>query len=176
MVVLLRGVNVGGKNVLSMAELRSIAETCDYGDVRTYIQSGNLVLSTTKKADAVSSELRRAIADATSLDPAVIVRTRKQLDTIVAKNPYLIRGEDPAHLHVSFMEGKAAIAPGDLDSYLPEEAVAIGQQVYWFLPSGVGRSRLAADLARRKGTAGTMRNWRTVTKLVEMAAETSGSA
>lgn len=155
-----------------MADLRAIAEGCGYDDVRTYIQSGNLVLSTTEKPAAVASELRRAIGAATSLDPAVIVRTRKQLDTIVAKNPFLARGEDPAHLHVSFMEGKASIDLPDLDSYLPEEAVTVGQQVYWFLPSGVGRSKLAADLGRQKGPAGTMRNWRTVTKLAEMAAET----
>jgi uncharacterized protein (DUF1697 family) len=121
----------------------------------------------------VSRTLRGAIADATGLDTPVIVRTEKQLASVVATNPYLARGEDPAHLHVAFMEGKATVAVDDLDSYAPEHATAIGEEVYFLLPNGVGRSKLAADLSRAGGPPGTMRNWRTVTKLLEMAAATA---
>ena len=79
MVALLRGVNVGGKAKLAMADLREIATGLGYDDIATYIQSGNLVLSTSKSASAVAKELAGAIASATSVQPAVMVRTRSQL-------------------------------------------------------------------------------------------------
>ena len=97
--------------------------------------------------------------------PAVMVRTRSQLAKVVRDNPFLARGEDAGHQHVLFTEGpaKAAVAGLDLPSYAPEEAIAVGHELYLFLPNGVGRSKLAVDVGRQKGVVGTMRNWRTVT-------------
>jgi uncharacterized protein (DUF1697 family) len=175
MVALLRGVNVGGKAKLAMADLREVATGCGYDDVRTCIQSGNVVFSTSTRstATAVEQKLAAAIAAATAVSPAVIVRTRAELVAVVADNPFAQRGEDPAHLHVSFTSGsaKAAVTLADLDEYAPEEVMAVGRQIYFFLPTGVGRSKLAADFARQKTAAGTLRNWRTVTKLLELADE-----
>lgn len=173
MAALLRGVNVGGRNKLEMAELRAVATECGYEDVRTYIQSGNLVFSTTATSTAtVAKRLREAIADRTAVAPEVTVRTRRDLADVVKKNPFLKRGEDPAHLHVVFRTGAArsSVDLVDPSGYAPEEVVAIGTELYLYLPSGVGRSRLVADLGRRKPT-GTMRNWHTVVKLLEMADE-----
>ena len=176
MVALLRGVNVGGRTKLAMADLREAAAACGYEHVRTYIQSGNLVFSTsTRTTSVVAEHLRKALAETTDLDPAVVVRTAKELRAVVEKNPYVERGEDPAHLHVVFTSGaaaKASLGSLDLARYAPEEASAVGPQLYLYLPSGLGRSRLAADLARQKGPPGTTRNWRTVSKLVAMADET----
>lgn len=92
------------------------------------------------------------------------------------RNPYVRRGEDTAHLHVVFTSGAADATLGSIDLayYSPEAATAVGQQLYLFLPSGMGRSKLAADLARQKGPSTTTRNWRTVTKLLAMADETPG--
>lgn len=169
MVALLRGVNVGGRGKLPMADLRALAESCGYEDVRTYIQSGNLVLRTSARSPAVVSRtLREALADQAGLDTAVVVRTAKQLDRVVAGNPYLEQGEDPAHTHVVFLEGKGSLDL-DLEPYAPEHATVVGEHVYLLLPDGVGRSKLAADLGRAGGPDGTMRNWRTVTKLQELA-------
>lgn len=157
-----------------MADLRQAAAGCGYEGVRSYIQSGNLVFSTsTANPGAVAEQLGRAIADITELGPEVIVRTGDELAAVVDQNPFVARGEDAAHLHVVFTNGAADTALGsiDLDSYAPEEASAVGQQLYLFLPSGMGRSKLAADLARRQGSTGTTRNWRTVTKLLAMADE-----
>jgi uncharacterized protein (DUF1697 family) len=177
MVALLRGVNVGGANKLPMADLREIAEGCGYQQVTTYIQSGNVVF-TADVADTakVALKLRRAIATQTSLDPAVIVRSRDELAAVVEANPFLRRGDDPAHLHVVFMERATPLRLKDLDAYAPEELEVVGRERYLFLPNGLGRSRLAADVTKQKSAPGTARNWRTVTKLLEMADEAATSS
>ncbi len=173
MVALLRGVNVGGQGKLPMADLRTILADCGYDDIQTYIQSGNAVFSTsTRSAAAVERDLAAAIAAATDVAPAVMVRTRAQLDTAIADNPFRLRGEDADHLHVTFSAStdQAVVTLKDLAKYAPEEAIAVGSQVYFFLPNGLGRSKLAAAFARQKSPPGTTRNWRTVTKLQSMAA------
>ena len=175
MVVLLRAVNVGGQGKLPMAELRRVAVGCGFAQVRTYIQSGNLVCST-PEADsaAVAATLERAIAAETAVSPRVTARTRDELAAVIEANPFRARGEGPSSLHVTFLgdTDEASLGGLDLDAYLPEEAVAIGREVHMFLPDGIGRSRLAADLSRRTtGPGATTRNWRTVTKLLAMADE-----
>lgn len=179
MVALLRGVNVGGRGKLAMADLRAEAESLGHQQVRTYIQSGNLVFAATcPDPQAVGEELRRALEQTMGAAPAVVVRTHADLVAVVDDNPFAER--DVAHLHVAFASGtEDALVPiTDLEPYAPEEAVAVGRQIYLYLPGGVGRSKLAADLGRRglggPGRDATMRNWRTVTKLVEMAEETAG--
>jgi uncharacterized protein (DUF1697 family) len=174
MVALLRGVNVGGKTTLPMAELRKIVEECGYADVRTYIQSGNVVLRAVGESPSdVSDRLRTALADTTGREIDVTVRTREQLTAAVDTNPYLDRTEEPTHLHVVFAEAslEGSLDGLDLDGYAPEEATASGRELYLFLPNGMGRSKLAGDLARLDGARGTARNWRTVTKLLAIADE-----
>ena len=167
MVALLRGVNVGGKRTLSMAKLRDLAEGLGYDDVATYIQSGNLVLRTSDSASKVERDLAAAIAGLGGVQPAVIVRTRAELQKVVRGNPFLRRGEEEKACHVVF-RAKAATPRLDLPAYAPEEAAAVGKELYLFLPNGMGRSKLAADLAKDTSAVGTTRGWRTVTKLLEV--------
>jgi len=170
MVALLRGVNAGGKTTLSMAMLRDVAEELGYAEVATHIQSGNLLLRTSDPASKVERDLAKAIAALGGVRPAVMVRSRAQLRKVVDGNPFLRRGEDSSSCHVAFC-AKAAKAPLerlDLADYAPEEAVAVGKELYLFLPGGVGRSKLPGDLAKDKAAVRTVRNWRTVTKLLEM--------
>jgi uncharacterized protein (DUF1697 family) len=176
MVALLRGINVGGKGSLAMADLRAIATDLGYGQVATYIQSGNLVLSTPHRATRVATELAAAIAASSTVAPAVVVRTRRQLADLVAGNPFLGRGEDPAHLHVVFTDGsaKALLTKLDLAKYEPDEAIAVGKDLHLLLPNGAGRSKLVADVGRQRSPVGTQRSWRTVTKLLAMADEAAG--
>jgi uncharacterized protein (DUF1697 family) len=173
MVALLRGINVGGKTTLSMAKLGEVAEELGYDDVRTYIQSGNLVLRSSDPASTVERELVKAIAGLGGVQPAVIVRSRAQLQKVVDGNPFLKRGEDASSCHVVFAAKatKPQLGRLDLPAYAPEEAVAAGKELYLFLPGGMGRSKLASDLAKDKTAVGTVRSWRTVTKLLEMAAD-----
>jgi uncharacterized protein (DUF1697 family) len=172
LVALLRGINVGGKGALPMATLREVAEGLGYEDVRTYIQSGNLVLTTKDSAAKVEQRLAKAVADLGGVTPDVAVRTPAQLAQVVEASPFLARGEDPAHLHVLFLidAGTKTGTFEDLKRDEGEELVTIGQEVHLFLPNGVGRSPLALALGKR-GPRGTMRNWRTVTKLLAMAGD-----
>jgi uncharacterized protein (DUF1697 family) len=173
-VALLRGVNVGGRGKLAMTDLREVAAAAGIGDARTYIQSGNLVGTTpSRSTDAVARSLAEAIAGLGGVAPDVAVRTRAELAKVIEHSPFLRRGEDPGLLHVAFMvgRGKAKVELADLDRYSPDEIVAVDRELHLFTPNGLGRSKLAADLLRPKLARGTMRNWRTVTKLLEMADE-----
>ena len=172
MVALLRGVNVGGRSSLAMADLRAAAEACGFDNPRTYIQSGNLVFEAKGKPAATAKKLAAELAASTAVKPEVVVRTQAELRAVVDKNPYQARGEDPGHLHVAFLADGATPALPDLSKYAPEEATVVGREIHFFLPNGVGRSKLAADLARRKDAVGTMRNWRTVLKLIDMVEDT----
>jgi uncharacterized protein (DUF1697 family) len=171
MVVLLRGVNVGGTTTLPMADLRAIATDLGYEDVATYIQSGNLVLSTPRAAATVVTELEAALAERSGPSPSVLVRTRRQLARVAAGNPFLADDADPTHLHVMFCRGPASKVAGGVDvgSFAPEEARAIGNELYLHLPNGMGRSKLAVALGKRKDGVGTVRNWRTVGKVLALA-------
>lgn len=173
-VALLRGINVGGRSMLSMDELRRAASGCGFGAVRTYIQSGNLLFTSADPAATVATELATAVAAAGGPAPRVAVRTRGELAAVVAGNPYLERSSDPKQLHVAFLvEGAEPTALAlDLDGFAPETLTVRGRETYLFLPGGIGRSKLAEALARPKTTDSTVRNWRTVTTLLGLAEST----
>ena len=174
LIALLRGVNVGGRAKVSMADLRTVATELGYDGVRTYIQSGNLLCTTSAAPARVARDLERGIAERCGVETGVMVRTRAQLAEVVDRSPYLARGEDPKHLHVVFTTGRARVPLADLERYAPEEVQAVGSELHLLLPGGVGRSKLAADLAKAsKGQPGTMRSWNTVTRLLAMAGETA---
>lgn len=168
MVALLRSINVGGGGRLAMADLRAVAESCGHRDVRTYIQSGNVVFRATETRTAsVANTLRDALREQVGIDTSVFVRTRDELAAVVAANPLADRAPDPTRLHVVFTDAPAGPALADLDlaAFAPEEAVAEGRQLFLHLPGGIGRSPLAVAVARRLGDGGTTRNWRTTTTL-----------
>jgi uncharacterized protein (DUF1697 family) len=170
MVALLRGVNVGGRSRLPMADLRAVSEGLGHRGVRTYVQSGNLVFSTgDRSTDRVAAQLEAAIAATCDVQLAVVVRTAAQLGSVIDADPFVGRGEDPGSVHVTFFPGRAP-SPGDVTGFAPEEVEAIGGELHLHLPDGIGRSRLAAHLARR-APEGTTRNWRTVATLHGMASE-----
>lgn len=172
MIILLRGINVGGKNQLPMVQLRGIAAGIGLGDVRTYIQSGNLVATTALAPATVAKRLHAAIADATDLDVPIIVRTTQQWRGVIDANPFPDAISIGTTLHVTFLDG---VAPGELvgfdaKAFAPEEFAVVGSELYLHLPDGIGRSKLAVKLHRLPGAAtGTARNWNTVLKLAELA-------
>ena len=172
-VVLIRGINVGGRGRLPMADLRALATDLGYGDVATYVQSGNLVCTTDRSADDVADAVRAALDAAMDVSPDVMVRTGAELRGIVERNPYAEHTDDPTRVHVAFMPGRVSAQVPDVDlvALAPDECVAIGRELYLHLPNGLGRSKLAEVVAGPKGPRPTVRNWRTVTALVALADE-----
>jgi uncharacterized protein (DUF1697 family) len=169
-VFLLRGVNVGGRSTLKMADLRALAESTGLTNVETYLQSGNLVATTRGSASAAGAALRAAVADATSLDPGIATRSASQMRAVVERCPF----EQHADVHVAFLvDGATRIAPTVHPSdFEPEQWSVSGRQTYLLLPNGIGRSKLATALSKgRAGALATVRNWRTVTALARLAAD-----
>jgi uncharacterized protein (DUF1697 family) len=173
-VALLRGVNLGPHKKVSMPALRELCEELGHASVTTYIQSGNVVFTSgTRSAAKVAAELTDAIAGTFGHDVPVMIRTPRRLAAIIAENPFLARGEPTKPLAVAFLGDEppaAAINELDPDRSPPDEFVVAGREVYLLYPNGLGRSKLTHDyLERRLGTTATIRNWNTVTKLLELA-------
>jgi uncharacterized protein (DUF1697 family) len=167
---LLRGVNVGGKNKLPMAELRALFESLDHTNVSTLIQSGNIVFTTAKPVTA--KDLEGAIAEQFGIAPVVMLRTPQELRKVVKGNPFA--GVDSAKLHVGFMQEQppaAAVKRLDVDRFLPDELAVRGREIYFHLPNGMGRTKLPPYVDRQLKIPTTVRNWNTVNKLIELAAE-----
>jgi uncharacterized protein (DUF1697 family) len=173
LVVLLRGINIGSRNRISMPELRKALEDAGYDDVRTYLQSGNVVLTSTASAKKVARECERLIADRFGPEIAVVARTRSDLAKVVERNPLKKVAKDPKRYQVSFLETKpAAKVIRELEDVAAdeEEVVSIGREIYAWHPAGVARSKLWAKLAGKNlGATATVRNWTTVEKLLELA-------
>jgi uncharacterized protein (DUF1697 family) len=166
---LLRGVNVGGRGKLSMPELVEAFESLGHEDVRSYIQSGNVVFrSRISNEGRVSAALEREIADSFGLETKVILRTHSELQAIAAASPF-----DEA-VHVVFLDGRpdpAAVAALDPERSPGDRFEVAGREIYLSLASGAGRTKLTLDwLERRLGVTGTQRSWNTVLKLVELTA------
>lgn len=172
-VAMLRGINVGGRAKVGMAELRQLFADLGHTDVQTYIQSGNVVFATRTARERVAVDLEQRIGADLGVDVTVVLRTAPDLARIVAKNPFVRRGADPSTLHVTFLAGGAGSgAAGRLDApdAGPDELIVAGQDVYLHCPNGYGRTKLNNTfIERRLGARATTRNWRTVTKLLELA-------
>jgi uncharacterized protein (DUF1697 family) len=181
-VALLRGINVGGRNKVPMADLREVATSLGYTDVATYIQSGNLVF-TADEADttALAAALEKAIADALGVAPRVVVLTRDELAQVVRDNPYPDEA-NPKYVHAVFLteapgkdvlERVAAAERQVAEKGSRDTARVVGRTLFLHTPDGFGRSELATLLARipdakASRAAGTARNWATVTKVLAM--------
>lgn len=181
-VALLRAVNVGGTGKLAMADLRSAAESLGHTAVATYLNSGNLVLVPADGSPAPTSgladTLATTLADKLGRPLPLTLRTRSELDDIVARNPHAaVAEDDPSRLLVVFFDDPVGAPTLDTARYGPEDVVWSGSEAYIHYPDGVGRSRLTGDvLARAVGGPGTGRNWRTVLALQHLLHDRSSDA
>ena len=173
LVVLLRGINIGSRNRISMPELREALEDAGYDDVRTYLQSGNVVLDEHCEREEGGAEVRAA--DRGSLrarDRGRRADAQRARQGGRPKSPRRV-AKDPKRYQVSFLETKpAAKVVRELEEVATaqEEVVSIGREIYAWHPAGVARSKLWARLAGKNlGVTATARNWTTVTKLLELA-------
>lgn len=175
-VALLRGINVGGNNPLPMKELREILASLGCEDVRTYIQSGNAVFASSDAADALKDKVLLAIEKRFGFRPKLLLLPVERFVEIVAANPFPQAEKTPKFLHVSFMADKPQ--DPDLDTLTAtktktEKFSLSDAAFYLYAPDGLGRSKLAAKVEKCLGVDATGRNWRTVTKLLELASPSS---
>lgn len=173
--VLLRGINLVRINRIAMPELRAALEADGFTDVATYLQSGNVVLTSRAAPEAVATRVRALIKRRFGFDIAVLVRSHAELAEVLRRNPLGKVAVDPKRYLVTFMSSelppdgaariRAAAGPG-------ERFAVLGREVYSWHPAGVGRSPLWERLAARmQSVDATTRNWSTVEALLAMAAE-----
>jgi uncharacterized protein (DUF1697 family) len=173
-VALLRGINVGGKNMLPMKDLAAMFEKAGCSAVKTYIQSGNVVFrADSKLASGIGAVISKAILAKAGLRVPVVVRTARDLLRVTSSNPFVERCADTDRLHVIFLADRPAAAQAallDPARSPPDEFLVRGGEIYLHCPGGIGRSKLTnAYFDAKLGTVSTVRNWRTVLKLLELS-------
>jgi uncharacterized protein (DUF1697 family) len=172
-VAFLRGINVGGKHILPMKHLAEFFVEGDCGNVRTYIQSGNVVFSASPAAIAGLAEgISQKIEQRFGFPSPVILRSRDEMSCIVRSNPFLKAGMPEKALYVYFLaDSPAANATKSLDPNrsAPDSYRVCGREIYLHLPNGMARTKLTNTYFDSKlATVCTARNWTTVIQLLEM--------
>lgn len=171
---LLRGINVGRAKRVAMADLRTLVSELGYGDVRTLLNSGNVVFTSTTghTPAATAARIEQALATRLGVSARVTVLTARELATAVSENPLLDAADNPSRLLVAVLAG-----PKDLQPLKPlakqrwaPEALALGTRVaYLWCPDGILASPLNAAVTRALGDSVTARNWATMVKLHGLA-------
>jgi uncharacterized protein (DUF1697 family) len=174
-IALLRGINLGARNRVSMPELRELLSGLGHEDVKTLLQSGNVVLTSDETGEALEQALEAAITEELGVESRVVVRTARELAGVVKRNPLADVADDPKRYQVSFLSAKpeaAVVKALDAADVAPEQLVVSGREIYAWHPEGIQRSPLARLLTDQQlGVTATARNWSTVTKLLELARE-----
>ena len=174
-IALLRGINIGGHNILPMKELVTLLEALDLQDVKTYIQSGNVVFRSEEDDPALlSNKISAEIKQRYGFEPHVLLLELEELKETVEANPFPEAESEPKTLHVFFLAAEPANPDLEAITRLKRDSERYsltGKRFYFFAPDGVGRSKLAANVERLLGVPATGRNWRTVCEIKKMAGE-----
>jgi len=180
-VAILRGINLGSRNRVPMAELRTLASSLGFDDIRTYVQSGNLVFSSDVARSRIAPTLAKGIHNAFDVDVPVLVRTKEELVGTCTSNPFaeegLVPHNQPTLFHVTFLDGIPD--PGRVDGiadlavrYDPDTFRVVGSDIFLSIPGGYGETKLTNALfEKRLGVPATTRNWKSVVALTHMANE-----
>lgn len=178
LISMLRGVNLGPHNRIKMDALRALCTSLKFEDVRTYVQSGNVIFrSKQQKNEAeVAKKVQSAIEREYGFRPEVIIRTPEQMRQTIQANPFGQRVKmEPSKVLVTFLasepDAEARAALSKLKEY-PEELHLEGRELFIYFPNGAGKSKLPwSSLDKRLKTAGTARNWNSVLQILEIAEE-----
>jgi uncharacterized protein (DUF1697 family) len=174
-VLMLRGINLGPSRRVPMADLRAAFADAGYGEVRTYVQSGNVVLDTDASPAELERDAQRLIGERFGIEVPVIARSRDELAAVVELNPLGDVVDNPKRYQVSFLSdelGAEVVETLQAACKEPEALAVDGREVYAWHPDGVARSKLWNSLAGKAlGVTATARNWTTVTTLLQMADE-----
>ena len=172
-VALFRGINVGGRNKLPMRELAVVLEALGLQNVRTYIQSGNVVFQSEEQPPGdLSARISEAIDERHGFAPSVLILTLEEFEKALAENPYPEAVNEPKTLHVYFLSAEPEHPDVETLERLKlenEQYTIIGKAFYLHAPDGIGRSKLAAGAEKALGVTVTARNWRSAGKILELA-------
>ena len=175
-VALLRGINVGRAKRVAMADLRALLEDLGYRDVRTLLNSGNVVFTTPKSAGtALAARIEEAMTRKLGVTAKVTVVSASELQAAVKGLPLATAGRDPSRLMVGFFRTPADERRVDdlvRQKWAPDEVATGPRAVYVWCPDGILESRAFEAIGRAAGDGMTTRNWSTVTKLLAMAGAT----
>ena len=175
-IALFRGINVGGNNILPMARLKHDLESLKLKNVRTYIQSGNVIFdSTSRTASSLAIKIGGQVKKQYGFRPHVLILDRKSLQAAIKSNPFPGAVSDPKTLHFLFLAEPATdpdIEAIDNAKTLTENYKLTDCVFYLHAPDGIGRSKLAANAEKHLGVVATARNYRTVDKLYSMVTQT----
>ncbi|MBE7641085.1 DUF1697 domain-containing protein [Salegentibacter sp. BLCTC] len=170
---ILRGINVGGKRKILMADLKLLCEKLGLENVKTYIQSGNLIFNSDKQGFELENALEKGIAQEFGFDVPVIVRTEKELETSIYNNSFYDKDVDISQLYLTFLKEKPAKQHIDKVSSLdhePDKFKIKDKDVFILCEGKYHKSKLSNSFFEKQLRVGaTTRNWKTVLKLLELA-------
>ena len=174
-IALLRGINVGGANLLNMRDLVALLDAIGCTNPKTYIQSGNVVFRSDEDCSSMMADrISDAVAQKQGFRPQVLVISREELQKAADQNPFPEAHPEPSTVHLFFLAGQPP--QPDIDGLTrlkaQSESFLLGDKVFYLhAPAGIGRSRLAARAEKLIGVDATARNYRTVSKLLELASQ-----
>ena len=172
-IAILRGINVGGKRRILMADLKLMCEKLGLRNVKTYIQSGNLVFNADRPDSELENDLEKAISKNFGFDVPVIVIMAKDLETSISNNPFIVEDIDINHLHLTFLKEEANeenIEKTLTYSYEPDKFKIENKVVYIYCAGKYHESKLNNTFFEKHLNVGaTTRNWKTVLKLNELS-------
>ncbi len=174
-IAILRGINVSGKNMIKMPELKALFADSGFASVQTYIQSGNVVFSAPETVEAqLAASIEKALADRFGFAVPVLVRTSEEWALVLRNNPFLAEKDiDPAFLHVTLLDCQAG--PEAIDKlmhyqYEPDRYRLEGRAVYLYCPGGYGNTKLSnAFFESKLKVRATTRNWKTMNELYQLS-------
>jgi len=172
LVALLRGINLAKRRRVAMSDLRALLEEAGYADVRTHLQSGNVVLRTRQQPQTAARRIEQAIEAALGLDVDVLVRTAAEVAEVVAADPFAGVADNGSRYFVLFLDEpppQAALDALAAEDFAPDAFAAGSREVYVWCPEGLQDSRLMKALGKELRLQGTVRNWNTVTRLAELS-------
>jgi uncharacterized protein (DUF1697 family) len=169
---MLRGINVSGQKKIKMGELKKLYGSLDFKNVKTYIQSGNVIFECSDtNVSKLINKIERKIKNFFGFDVLVLIRTIPEMQKLIENNPFAKK--NTSKLHVTFLSDTPTQSPMDEINKIKdqsEEFFISDKEIYLFCPNGYGRSKLSNNFFERKlGLSATTRNWNTVNKLLELA-------
>ncbi len=178
---ILRGINVSGHKMIKMNELTTLFESLHFKNVKTYIQSGNVVFQAIETSvNDLAISIEDKISERFGFTVPVLVKEKSEIESVVKNNPYLmLEDKDVTKLHVTFLAkepDKSNLDKINQGQYLPDEYILSGSVIYLYCPNGYGNTKLNNSFFENKlKVIATTRNWKTVNELLEMADHISGN-